>query len=40
MIVAGIGLALGGLALTAFIAIWLPTRQATAVDPALVLRGD
>jgi predicted permease len=29
-----------GLTLTSFIATWLPARQATAVDPALALRGE
>jgi ABC-type antimicrobial peptide transport system permease subunit len=34
------GAVFAGLALTSFIATWLPARQATAVDPALALRGE
>jgi predicted permease len=34
------GAVFGGLALTSFVATWLPARQATTVDPALALRGE
>jgi ABC-type antimicrobial peptide transport system permease subunit len=34
------GAVFAGLTLTSFIATWLPARQATAVDPALALRGE